>query len=36
MNLLKELKIDFCTTDCASSKKHTIIASADLKFLLSL
>lgn len=36
MSLLKELKIDFCTTDCASSKKHTIIASADLKFLLSL
>lgn len=36
IRLLKEQGTDVCTTTCASSKKHTIIASADMKFLMTL
>ena len=36
VSLLKDLGRNVCTTTCASSKKHTIICSDDLKFLLSL
>lgn len=36
MNELKNRNIAFCSTTCQASKQHTIICSADLKFLTTL